>query len=100
MGDKNSGDTTHPVGQKKANPWGLYDMYGNVQEWCQDWFSADYYGSSPPADPQGPTSGSSRVLRGMSWCAEPRHVRSAVRDSGEHDDRGDFVGFRVVGLLD
>jgi len=95
----NSDETTHPVGQKKANPWGLYEMHGNVWEWCQDWHSADYYGSSPPADPQGPTRGSSRVLRGGSWCC-PRDVRSANRGRVGPDSRGSNVGFRVVGLLD
>ncbi len=75
--EENSGGSTHPVGQKKPNAWGLYDMHGNVWEWVQDW-----HGNYPPAsvtDPTGPPSGASRVIRGGSWLNAPRLVRSAVR---------------------
>jgi formylglycine-generating enzyme required for sulfatase activity len=64
---ENSGDRTHPVGQKKANPWGLFDMYGNVPEWCWDRFDAEYYKTSPTSDPPGPGTGRERVFRGDAW---------------------------------
>jgi formylglycine-generating enzyme required for sulfatase activity len=65
--EENSDGTTHPVGQKKPNAWGLYDMHGNVWEWCQDWFDSGYYGKSPVDDPPGPAAGSGRVHRGGGW---------------------------------
>jgi formylglycine-generating enzyme required for sulfatase activity len=86
----------HRVGQKKPNPFGLYDLHGNVYEWCGDWYDSDYYASSPLRDPRGPNSGSSRVLRGGSWRHEPYYVRCAYRSSGTPDDRNYGPGFRVV----
>ena len=61
---KNSGKMPHPVGGKEANSWGLFDIHGNVFEWCADWYDSDYYANSPPSDPPGPERGAFRVFRG------------------------------------
>jgi formylglycine-generating enzyme required for sulfatase activity len=86
------------VGQKLPNPWGLFDMHGNVWEWCGDWFAADYYAKSAAADPLGPDTGTMRVLRGSSWCdGEPGCFRCAYRYQGRAPDFRDFsLGFRVA----
>jgi formylglycine-generating enzyme required for sulfatase activity len=92
---------THPVGQKLPNPWGLYDMHGNVQEWVQDWY-ADYLGGIT-VDPQGPATGSDHVYRGGSyyswddgkaWLCRAA-ARSTVLDSYP-GSRSKDIGFRVV----
>jgi formylglycine-generating enzyme required for sulfatase activity len=94
---KNSGGKTQPVGQKKPNQWGLYDVHGNVWEWCQDWFASGYYKQSPKVDPGGPDKGASRVLRGGSWGSDrPSNLRSACRYYSTPDSRGDLIGFRCV----
>ncbi|MCL2155795.1 MAG: formylglycine-generating enzyme family protein [Leptospirales bacterium] len=93
----NSGSKTHEVGKKLPNAWGLYDMHGNVWEWCWDWYSSSYYDtSSSLSDPVGPVSGSYRVLRGGYWSADASYLRSASRSSGAPGSRSLYLGFRVV----
>ncbi|MEO2015144.1 MAG: SUMF1/EgtB/PvdO family nonheme iron enzyme, partial [Fuerstiella sp.] len=92
--DKNSGRRPHPVGGKKPNGWGLYDMHGNVWEWCQDWYGK--YPSGSVTNPTGPASGSSRVNRGGGWYDYSDICRSAKRHWYAPDSRSNNLGFRVL----
>jgi formylglycine-generating enzyme required for sulfatase activity len=75
----NSGEKSHKVGQKRANPFGLFDVYGNVAEWCNDWYDPAYYLSSPGRNPVGPAKGAKRALRGGSWASRGKNVSSHAR---------------------
>lgn len=98
---ENAGKKTHPVGQKRPNAWGLYDMLGNVAEWCNDVYEADYYRASPEKDPVGPADGERYLLRGGAWNSSADACRSAHRlgESPGFQDAcfaRDAIGFRCV----
>ncbi|MFN9109752.1 MAG: SUMF1/EgtB/PvdO family nonheme iron enzyme [Bacteroidota bacterium] len=94
--DGNSGSRTHPVGQKQANALGIYDMTGNVYEWCSDWYGENYYSNSPVTNPRGPFSGTGRVLRGGSWRIVSTWCRISFRTRGNPDYSSGSTGFRLV----
>ena len=94
----NSSRTTHQVGTKRPNELGIYDMSGNVLEWCSDWYSV-YYSSSPTTNPTGPTTGFSRVCRGGGWFSIAQGCRVSYRRIGNPDDRDCLIGFRLVHSL-
>jgi formylglycine-generating enzyme required for sulfatase activity len=90
----NSGEKPQPVARKQPNAWGLYDMQGNVWEWCRDWYGR--YPTEPVSDPTGPARGSTRVYRGGAWFHSADLCRSAHRYRMEPDYRGSLLGFRVA----
>ena len=92
----NSGETTHEVGTKQANELGIYDMSGNVYEWCQDWYGETYYENSSTTDPQGPASGTYCVLRGGSWTSFARYCRVAFRRGYNPVSGNGSYGLRLV----
>jgi formylglycine-generating enzyme required for sulfatase activity len=92
----NSGNTTHPVARKQPNAWGLYDMLGNVFEWCSDWYYIRHPGGKV-TDPVGPLGGDDHVIRGGSWLTPADDCRSAYRDIGHGGwGRYNFIGFRLA----
>lgn len=90
----NSGWDTHPVGLKTQNAWDIYDMHGNVYEWCQDWYGS--YPTSSLLDPEGPASGFRKVMRGGSWFSSAKACRLATRLHMSPNSKSAFMGFRVV----
>jgi formylglycine-generating enzyme required for sulfatase activity len=94
--EDNSGREAHPVGQKRPNAWGLYDMIGNVWEWNQDWLGDTYYANSPSSDPTGPSSSAYRVVRGCGWNIGAGICRSALRSGGGPASRSEYCGFRLA----
>ena len=100
----NAAEKTHPVGQKKPNPWGIFDLYGNVAEWCEDVYSPTYYAQSPAVDPHGPPNSGKdvkRVMRGGSWNASADMCRATARRAERTGDSDacfftDYCGFRCV----
>ena len=92
----NSDYKTHPVGAKRPNAWGLFDMHGNVWEWCSDWYGEDYYANSPDTDPAGPDAGVYKVLRGGCWYYDAALCRSAYRYYITPVFRNSDNGFRLA----
>jgi len=101
---KNSGKETSTVGSRKPNQFGLYDIYGNVAEWCNDFYSASYYSKSPVQDPKGPRKGKGRVIRGGSWHDRAKSIASHARAYDESINDAcilrDTIGFRCVRRAD
>lgn len=93
---ENAGNQPQIVGKKRANAWNVHDMHGNVYEWVSDWYNETYYQASPKQDPQGPSGGSDRVLRGGSWAYDADALIVSYRNSDVPTKRNTNIGFRIV----
>ncbi|HSV97472.1 MAG TPA: SUMF1/EgtB/PvdO family nonheme iron enzyme [Spirochaetota bacterium] len=94
--EQNSTGETQSCARKDPNALGLYDMIGNVYEWCMDWYSSDYYATAPAKNPRGPAEGTERVIRGGAWSSGADDLRSAMRTGEAPGNRFSNIGFRVV----
>jgi len=93
---ENAEGKSHPVGEKKPNPWGLHDMHGNVFEWCYDYYDKDYYKESASENPQGPDSGVYRIIRSSGYCYSEDGLRCAQRGADNPDDQSRYIGLRLI----
>ena len=91
-----SDTSPHPSGRKQANPWGLYDIYGNVWEWVSDYYTDTYYSKSPNKNPTGPLTGKLHVIRGGAWNYDALHCRSAARETYPSEYKSRSIGFRLI----
>ena len=94
----NSEESTHTVATKTPNAFGIYDLYGNVAEWCNDFYKNTYYAESAAVDPTGPETGDKRVLRGGSWADRPRKIGSAIREADNPVTADICQGYDVYGF--